>query len=163
MNQLLMKVGFVHLFGETLFPLLESLQQKGTPIDGVGFQLHIDTRFDDFDEVEANFQRVADMGLELYVTELDVSIFDGNTNFDDQARVYERILDICLNQPACKGLQLWGFTDQYSWRRPHRPLILNAQTKPSPVQTTPRTTPATIRRYSTPKIAIAPRRSCHRL
>jgi len=119
---------------ETLFPLLESLLEKGTPIDGVGFQLHIDATFDDFDEVETNFQRVADMGLDIYVTELDVSIFDSATaTVEDQALVYERILGICLNQPACKSLQLWGFTDQYSWRRSFTPLALDTeyQVKPS--------------------------------
>ncbi len=116
----------------TLFPLLESLQQKGTPLDGVGFQLHIDAKFDLFDEVEANFQRAADMGLDIYVTELDVAITDADTTEADQANVYERILDICLRQPRCKALQLWGFTDQYSWRRGQSPLVFDAAYKPKP-------------------------------
>lgn len=121
----------------TLFPLLESLQEKGTPIDGVGFQMHISANFDDFDEVEANFQRVADMGLDIYITELDVSNFDGvNTGtLENQARVYERVLEICLNQPACKALQLWGYTDQYSWRRPFTPLMLDREYKVKPAYT----------------------------
>ena len=116
----------------TLFPLLERLQQRGTPIDGVGFQLHIDSTFDDFDEVEANFQRAADMGLDIYVTELDVSIFDANSDEEEQAQVFERILEICLNQPRCKALQIWGFTDQYSWRRPFTPLVLDTEYQVKP-------------------------------
>lgn len=117
---------------ETLFPLLESLQAKGTPIDGVGFQMHISSEFNDYDEVERNFQRVADMGLDIYITELDVAIWNNNTGFEEQAQVYERVLDICLNQPACKALQLWGYTDQYSWRRPQTPLMLDATYKVKP-------------------------------
>jgi len=116
----------------TLFPLLESLQAQGTPLDGVGFQLHIDSEFDKFDEVEANFQRVADMGLDIYVTELDVAIWDNSTGEAEQAQVYERILDICLNQPRCKALQIWGFTDQYSWRRNNSPLIFDEDYQPKP-------------------------------
>jgi len=117
---------------ETLFPLLESLQARGTPIDGVGFQMHISSEFNDYDEVIRNFQRVADMGLDIYITELDVAIWNNNTGYDQQADVYERVLDICLNQPACKALQLWGFTDQYSWRRPQTPLMLDATYKAKP-------------------------------
>jgi len=113
----------------TLFPLLESLQAKNTPIDGMGFQMHIDASFNKFDEVEANFQRVADMGLDIYITELDVSIFNDETEAE-QALVYERVLDICLNQPRCKALQIWGFTDQYSWRSNFTPLIMDENYQP---------------------------------
>ncbi len=117
---------------ETLFPLLDSLLLKSTPIDGVGFQLHIDANFDKFDEVEANFQKVADLGLDIYVTELDVAITAGVATEEDQATVYARILDICLNQPRCKALQIWGFTDQYSWRRDQNPLVFDSAYKPKP-------------------------------
>jgi len=117
---------------ETLFPLLESLLARGTPLDGVGFQMHISSEFNDYDEVVRNFQKVADLGLDVYITELDVAIWNDNTGFEEQAQVYERVLDICLNQPACKALQLWGFTDQYSWRREQKPLMLDAEYQAKP-------------------------------
>ena len=117
---------------DAMFRMLQSLKDRGTPITGVGFQMHIFAAFDRFDEVEANFQKAADMDLDIYITELDVSLSDGAT-LERQAEVYRRVLDICLRQPRCKGLQTWGFTDQYSWRRDYRPLLLdNAyQAKPA--------------------------------
>jgi endo-1,4-beta-xylanase len=32
-----------------------------------------------------------------------------------QAQVYRNVASICLDQPSCRGLQMWGFTDKYSW------------------------------------------------
>ncbi len=80
----------------------------------------------------AEAQKAADLDLDVYITELDVSITDGATE-QQQAEVYRRVLDICLRQPRCKGLQTWGFTDQYSWRRDFNPLLLDTayQAKPA--------------------------------
>lgn len=117
---------------DAMFRMLQSLKDRGTPLTGVGFQMHIFATFDKFDEVEANFQKAADLDLDVYITELDVSIKDGATT-EQQAEVYRRVLDICLRQPRCKGMQTWGFTDQYSWRRDYNPLLLDRayQAKPA--------------------------------
>lgn len=115
-----------------LFKLLQALQDLGTPLDGVGFQMHLFAKFDQYDEVAENFQRVADMGLDIYITELDVSMDEDDTQAL-QAEVYERVLSLCLEQPRCKALQTWGFTDMYSWRREFKPLLLDEayQAKPA--------------------------------
>lgn len=117
---------------EAMFRMLQSLKDRDTPLTGVGFQMHIFAAFDKFDEVEANFQKAADLDLDVYITELDVSLSDGAT-LEQQASVYRRVLDICLRQPRCKGMQTWGFTDQYSWRRNFSPLLLDTayQAKPA--------------------------------
>ena len=117
---------------DAMFRMLQSLKDRGTPLTGVGFQMHVFAAFDKFDEVEANFQKAADMDLDVYITELDVSLSNGAT-LDQQANVYRRVLDICLRQPRCKGMQTWGFTDQYSWRREFKPLLLDEayQAKPA--------------------------------
>jgi len=115
-----------------MFKMLQALKDRDTPLTGVGFQMHLFADFDRFDEVEANFQKAANMDLDVYVTELDVSMQAGHTE-EQQAEVYRRVLDICLRQARCKGLQSWGFTDMYSWRRSNTPLMFdNAyQTKPA--------------------------------
>ncbi len=117
-----------------MFAMLQSLKDRDVPLDGVGFQMHLYADFDLFDEVESNFQKAADMDLNVYITELDVSIREeeGETE-EQQAEVYKRVLDICLRQPRCKGMQTWGFTDQYSWRRSLNPLYLDRayQVKPA--------------------------------
>jgi len=116
------------------FSLIERMQLRGTPLDAVGFQMHLFSTFDQFDEVRENFQRAADLGLDIYVTELDVSFPEGSTERDLQlqADIYREILSICLEQERCKALQTWGFTDQYSWREPLDPLMFDARYQPKP-------------------------------
>ena len=117
---------------EGLLTLLRTLKALGTPIDGVGFQLHVFASFDQSDEVRAIFQQVADLDLDIYITEADVSLADDHTEFQ-QARIYEELLSVCLEQPRCKAFQTWGFTDMYSWRREFRPFLLDEayQAKPA--------------------------------
>ena len=107
-----------------MIELMQTLKDAGTPIDGVGFQLHVFADFDRFDEVEDRFQAIANLDLDVYITELDVSLHADST-LEQQADVYARILSACLNQPRCKAFQSWGFTDMYSWRREHKPLIFD--------------------------------------
>ena len=114
-----------------LMKLMQSLKDAGTPVDGVGFQMHLDADFDRFDEVAKNFQTIADMDLDVYVTEFDVSIRSGQTE-QQQAKVYEEVLSLCLDQPRCKAFQTWGFTDMYSWRAQYDPLILDRRYQAKP-------------------------------
>nr|MBX2825152.1 endo-1,4-beta-xylanase [Gammaproteobacteria bacterium] len=116
---------------DATYTLMQELLAAGTPVDGIGFQMHIDTDFDQFDSVAQQFERFAALGLNIYITELDVSILDGD-NEDDQAAVYAAVAERCLAQPACKALQVWGVTDRYSWLKPFRPLLLDQNYQPKP-------------------------------
>lgn len=117
-------VSFAGPKADGLMALMQSLRDANTPVDGVGFQMHLDADFDRYDEVAANFQTIADMDLDIYITELDVSIRDGQTE-EQQATVFAEVLSLCLEQPRCKAYQTWGFTDMYSWRSEYRPLIMD--------------------------------------
>jgi len=112
--------------------LMQELLAAGAPLDGIGFQMHIDSSFDQFDSVADRFAQFAALGIDIYITELDVSMLDGDTE-EDQAEVYAAVAELCLAQPACKALQIWGVTDRYSWLKPFTPLILdeNYQIKPA--------------------------------
>lgn len=111
---------------DTLFTMLDGMIDRNVPIDGVGFQMHVFSDFDQFDEVRANFQSVADRDLDIYITELDVALSDGAT-FQQQADVYKNIVEICLEQSRCKAIQTWGVSDQYSFRRIFNPLLFDRQ------------------------------------
>lgn len=57
-----------------VFKLLKDLKSKGCPIDGVGFQSHIDINYDDehYASIRKNIQRYASIGLKVHFTEVDV-------------------------------------------------------------------------------------------
>jgi len=108
---------------DAMYNLLQRELQAGTPIDGVGFQTHLLGDFTDFDDMRDNFQRFANLGLDIYITEFDVAM-NGDGQEQKQAEIYRRVLEICLAQPKCKAIQSWGFTDRYSWRSSNKPLLL---------------------------------------
>lgn len=124
-------IAFAGPKSDGMLALMQQLKDAGTPVDGVGFQLHLFADFDKVDEVINSFQKVADMDLDIYVTELDISIGEGQTE-QQQALLYEQILSACLDQPRCKAVQTWGYTDMYSWRRGLDPLILDERYQAKP-------------------------------
>jgi len=114
-----------------MYALVKRELEAGTPIDGVGFQMHLRTDFNAFERVEKNFQRFADLGLAIYITEFDVAMDNANEE-NKQGRLYRKALELCLGQPACKAMQAWGFTDRYSWRSRYSPLLLTNEYEAKP-------------------------------
>ena len=93
---------------------MRGLVEDGAPIHAVGVQMHIMSTFSEFEEFSDVLQRYADLGLDTYITEFDVQVPSAD-DYDVQGRVYEEVLRRCLAQPRCKGLQIWGLDDYYSW------------------------------------------------
>lgn len=100
-----------------VFRLISDLLSAGMPLHGIGFQCHFTTNGVDLSSFARNLQRFADLGLELYVTEMDVRLPLPATaeTLARQAALYGGVLDTCLAQPAFRGFQSWGFTDKHSW------------------------------------------------
>jgi hypothetical protein len=58
-----------------------------------------------------NLERFATLGLEL-----DIRLGDSSpASFGAQAKLYGEITALCVQQPTCKLVQTWGFTDKHSW------------------------------------------------
>lgn len=125
-------IGFAGPKMDGLLDLLDRLIEREVPLDAVGFQLHVFSSFNQYDELATNMAAVAERGLDIHITELDVAIVEGE-NEQDQAEVYQRIIETCLAQPRCTVIQTWGFTDRYSFRRMQEPLYFDAaySTKPA--------------------------------
>src|SRR5512135_2073880 len=62
-------------------------------------------------------QRLAELGLEPDITEMDVMLPlpAGNAALRQQAGVYRDALGACLAAPRCRSFSTWGATDRYSW------------------------------------------------
>ena len=124
-------VAWINTKSDAMYELMQRELAAGTPIDGVGIQMHLRTGFDDFESVIQNLQRFADLGLDIYITEFDVAIDEPDGELR-QAEIYKRSLEICLSQPRCKAMQSWGFTDRYSWRSSFNPLMFTDQYQAKP-------------------------------
>jgi GH35 family endo-1,4-beta-xylanase len=113
---------------DEVFELVKELLAKGVPINGVGFQAHIDAGFNVVNQrVLENYQRFHDLGLEVQITELDVqsnSSFPASEHLTRQAKVYADMLQTCL-AVKCSAFMMWGLSDAHSWRAGRSPLIFD--------------------------------------
>ena len=103
---------------DAVYALVKGMKERGVPIDGVGFQSHFKLgQLPDAADVDANMKRLAALGLQVQVTELDIRINLPNTDEDlqDQASQYRGYLQVCLDNSNCTMFVTWGFTDKYSW------------------------------------------------
>jgi endo-1,4-beta-xylanase len=128
---------------------VDRLLDQGAPVQAVGVQGHLlaDQFADRFHEkgYRAFLREIADRGLPILITELDV--------FDDGlptavgprdlrvADVYRRYLDVTLDEKAVKVVVAFGLTDRYTWLdedRPRddgthrRPLAFDRRLRPKP-------------------------------
>jgi len=101
---------------DAVYNMVKDFKERGIPIDGVGFQGHLDIYFT---EAQARafgekMQRLADLGVESYVTEMDVECPDtSEETYKKQAEVFRWITEECVKQPYCRALQVWGIRDSY--------------------------------------------------
>jgi len=113
--------------------LLDSLIADGT-IDGYGFQCHYSTSTPHPIQVRRAFERIAAKGLRLRVSELDVGITaDNDMNRLSQATRYTELFEIFMDfADQLEAVQVWGLTDNSSWRASEFPLLFDAKSAPKP-------------------------------
>jgi len=103
-----------------IYDLVRSAKNRGIPIHGVGLQAHFSLGYaPSMNDIASNIKRLGDLGLEVHITELDVS-YDGGSGNDQnkaqaQATVYSNLLKVCIAAPSCTHFISWGFTDKYTW------------------------------------------------
>jgi endo-1,4-beta-xylanase len=125
--------------------LLERLKSKGTPVQALGIQAHLQgntTRFNST-KLKAFLGNITDLGLKVLITEMDVR----DTKLPEDpilrerivAGVYEDYLSAVLENPGVIAVLTWGLSDRCTWLsedKPQkddkglvRPLPLDAQMK----------------------------------
>jgi len=103
---------------DAIYARVQDLVHRGVPIHGVGLQMHLGLiEHPEPSHVEANMKRLAALGLQVHITEMDVAIKGAATagNLSAQARIYRDALGVCLSAENCKAFVLWGFSDRHSW------------------------------------------------
>jgi len=99
-----------------VYNLVQGMLARGVPINGVGLQMHTgpSDASPSAADVAFNMQRLAALGLEVVISEMDVQIC--SSDLDAQSRRFHDIIARCVAQPACKAVTVWGVPDKYSWR-----------------------------------------------
>jgi endo-1,4-beta-xylanase len=110
---------------DSIYAMVRDFRQRGVPINGVGFQMHVPSLRVDAASISANIKRFTALGVQVQITEMDVALpvdAAGNARPEDlqkQADIYRDIAAACLPYPGCTAIQTWGFTDKYSWMGSH--------------------------------------------
>jgi endo-1,4-beta-xylanase len=139
---------------DAVLRLLEGMKKRGTPVDALGVQSHLGSKYSEAPTGLGNIDErawrqfldtVTGMGLDLLVTEMDVhdNPLPGAIGPRDRAvaahvRAY---LDLMLSYRQCRTVMCWGLSDKYSWLNdfrprtdglPKRPLPFDADFHPKP-------------------------------
>jgi endo-1,4-beta-xylanase len=101
-----------------IYTLAADLRMHRVPIDAVGLQMHVSLNDAPRPaDVRINMKRLAALGLQTDITEMDVMLQLPASAGDlkAQARLYRAMLQTCLAVPQCRSFSTWGVTDRYSW------------------------------------------------
>lgn len=104
-----------YIISDILTPLIEA-----DLIDGMGMQSHISESYPSIDLYRESIQQYADLGLEIQITELDIS--EKSNEYADQLTLAQRYQDVFKLYKEMKdsgvnltAVVLWGITDSTSW------------------------------------------------
>lgn len=117
--------------------LLERLKAKGTPVHALGIQSHLQGhRNNEFDAQKFRkfLSDVADMGIKIIISELDVRDHKLPQNIAERDRLvaeaYYQYLSVVLDEPAVTTIVSWGLSDRYTWLTKFSPRNDGAAVRP---------------------------------
>ncbi len=104
-----------------LLALLRRIRASGAPLHAVGIESHLKWGQGRFDpgRFGAFLKAIADLGLAIHLTELDVADFrlGSAASIRDEAvaDLMRRYLETALAEPAVRVLTVWELADRFSW------------------------------------------------
>ncbi|MFZ6720554.1 endo-1,4-beta-xylanase [Undibacterium sp. Ji49W] len=105
--------------------MIDDFKARQIPIHGIGFQMHVDVDYPSIAQIRKSFRAVADRGLKVRISELDVAV-NKHKNLKSltpavamaQKARYKEIVTAYLEEvPAAQrgGITVWGLVDGESW------------------------------------------------
>ncbi|HHU81578.1 MAG TPA: endo-1,4-beta-xylanase [Firmicutes bacterium] len=133
---------------DRIYRLLKDLLEQGVPVHGVGIQGHWDISYPSANQVEAAIRKYASLGLEVQITELDISVFPWSdrghlraapkNRLRTQAQRYRELFEVFRrNKDVVTGVTFWGVADDRTWKdnfpvrgRKDWPLVFDEEHQP---------------------------------
>ena len=122
----------------TMLTLLQTLKGQGVPIHALALQGHLDgARRPSFGQGLRRFLAdVARLGLDIYVTELDINDQRVSGDIAQRDRLvadhYRAFLDVVCDEPAVRMVNTWGLADRYTSKTTMFPRDDGAPVRPLP-------------------------------
>ncbi|ADL68522.1 Cellulose 1,4-beta-cellobiosidase [Thermoanaerobacterium thermosaccharolyticum DSM 571] len=120
---------------QAMYDLVKKLKSEGVPINGIGMQMHININ-SNIDNIKASIEKLASLGVEIQVTELDMNM-NGNISNEallKQARLYKQLFDLFkAEKPYITAVVFWGVSDDVTWlSKPNAPLLFDSKLQAKP-------------------------------
>ncbi|MDQ0226169.1 endo-1,4-beta-xylanase [Metabacillus niabensis] len=112
---------------EKIYSLTKSLVEKGVPIHGIGLQAHWNIYSPSLDHIRVAIERYASLGLQIHITEMDVSVYDVDDKRTDvkvptqemiikQTERYNSFFELFREySDVITSVTFWGAADDYTW------------------------------------------------
>ena len=130
-----------------MYQLIKHLKNTGVKVDAVGFQCHLNAGIDyNYESLRENILRFIDLGVEVYITELDVGLNlwgkgdkrkkvsdviksedDWKWFFEEQNKIYYNLVKTA-KESGVKLISDWGFRDDIpygGWRKNQKAWMVN--------------------------------------
>lgn len=138
---------------EKIYQMVKKLKEAGIPIHGVGLQGHWSVNNPSREELEKSITLFSSLGLQVQVTELDVSVYAGRQGGQmiqgrrdttatftpemeqQQREKYKMVFDVFRRYKGeMTGITFWNVSDRYSWLdgrgRKNYPLLFDVNRQP---------------------------------
>ncbi|MCP2239537.1 endo-1,4-beta-xylanase [Thermoanaerobacterium thermosaccharolyticum] len=120
---------------QAMYDLVKKLKSEGVPISGIGMQMHININ-SNIDNIKASIEKLASLGVEIQVTELDMNM-NGNVSNEallKQARLYKQLFDLFkAEKQYITAVVFWGVSDDVTWlSKPNAPLLFDSKLQAKP-------------------------------
>jgi endo-1,4-beta-xylanase len=138
---------------DKIFQMVKKLKDAGVPIHGVGLQGHWSINNPTQEELEKSIQMFSSLGLQVQITELDVSVYTGrqggqmiqgprdtSATFTPemeqlQREKYKMAFEVFRKyRDKITGVTFWNVSDRYSWLdrrgRKNFPLLFDTNRQP---------------------------------
>ncbi len=132
---------------DALYQLIKHLKNTGVRVDAVGFQCHLNVGINyNYENLSKNIERFIDLGVEVYITELDVGLNlwgqganrkkvsdiikseqDWEWFFEEQNEIYYNLVKTA-KESGVKVISDWGFRDDIpygGWRKDQKAWMVN--------------------------------------
>lgn len=93
--------------------LLTNLKNQGVPVQALGWQMHVKPGSFDPATLLARMNEIADLGIDNYISELDVELPPGATaaEYEAQKQTFKDVVETFLAARRHKTLVFWGLRD----------------------------------------------------
>jgi endo-1,4-beta-xylanase len=96
---------------QMFYQLVKHLLNQGVPLDAVGFQTHLSIeQAYDWEGLKNNIKRYKDLGLEVYITELDVGNNGTERGREKQKQYYYNVVK-AAREGGIDQIHMWGLND----------------------------------------------------